>query len=222
MREYLLVRFPGLTYCGAAHRGHRRRGTMKKDIHPEYREVVFIDASADFRFITRSTIDAKDTVDIDGKTYPAVPVDISAESHPFFTGKMKFVDTAGRVEKFQNKFAKTMKDQKKAKAAAAEKAEQEKIEKAAQREADKIAKAEAKAKAEEKKAKEKANAEKRAAKEAEKLAAAQAAKAAKEEKDAKDAKATAPEEASTPANAEATASDTVAEAGAPSEEEKSE
>ncbi|MEQ9453026.1 MAG: type B 50S ribosomal protein L31 [Phycisphaeraceae bacterium] len=79
---------------------------MKKDIHPTYRPVVFEDVSAGLRFITRSTIPAKDTTKWeDGKEYPLVKVDISSASHPFFTGKQKFVDTAGRVEKFQRKFA---------------------------------------------------------------------------------------------------------------------
>ena len=79
---------------------------MKADIHPEYRNVVFRDVSADFSFITRSTAKTKETITWeDGKEYPLVKVDISAASHPFFTGKQKFVDTAGRVEKFQKKFA---------------------------------------------------------------------------------------------------------------------
>ncbi|WP_428389728.1 type B 50S ribosomal protein L31 [Mucisphaera sp.] len=79
---------------------------MKKDIHPAYRPVVFEDVSAGFRFLTRSTIPSKATTTWDdGNEYPLVKVDISSESHPFFTGKQKFVDTAGRVEKFQRKFA---------------------------------------------------------------------------------------------------------------------
>ncbi|QDU71413.1 type B 50S ribosomal protein L31 [Mucisphaera calidilacus] len=79
---------------------------MKKDIHPTYRPVVFEDVSAGQRFITRSTVQTKDTTTWDdGKEYPLVKVDISSASHPFFTGKQKFLDTAGRVEKFQRKFA---------------------------------------------------------------------------------------------------------------------
>ncbi len=79
---------------------------MKKDIHPEYRPVVFQDVSADFSFLTRSTVKSNNTIKWeDGKEYPLVKVDISSASHPFFTGKQKFVDTAGRVEKFQKKFA---------------------------------------------------------------------------------------------------------------------
>jgi len=79
---------------------------MKADIHPEYRPVVFRDVSGEFAFLTRSTIKSnKTTTWEDGNEYPEVRVDISAASHPFFTGKQKFVDTAGRVEKFQKKFA---------------------------------------------------------------------------------------------------------------------
>lgn len=79
---------------------------MKKDIHPEYRPVVFQDVSADFTVLTQSTVQAKETIKWeDGNEYPLVRVDISSASHPFFTGKQKFVDTAGRVEKFQRKFA---------------------------------------------------------------------------------------------------------------------
>jgi len=78
---------------------------MKKDIHPEYRDVVFQDVSADFRFMTKSTIQTKETITWDdGKEYPLARVDISSASHPFFTGKSKLVDRAGRVEKFQRKF----------------------------------------------------------------------------------------------------------------------
>ncbi len=79
---------------------------MKKDIHPDYRPVVFHDVSADHKFLTRSTVHAKDTIQWeDGNEYPLVKVDISSASHPFFTGKQKFVDAAGRVEKFQRKFS---------------------------------------------------------------------------------------------------------------------
>lgn len=78
---------------------------MKQGIHPEYREVVFMDAGANFKFITRSTIRTKETIEHEGREYPLFKVDISSASHPFFTGKQKFVDAAGRVEKFQKKFA---------------------------------------------------------------------------------------------------------------------
>jgi len=77
---------------------------MKAGIHPNYREVVFQDMSIDFKFITRSTINTRDTIEFEGKTYPLVKIEVSAESHPFYTGKHKIVDTAGRVDKFRKKF----------------------------------------------------------------------------------------------------------------------
>ena len=80
---------------------------MKKDTHPEYREVVFQDTSSDFKFITRSTMNSTETITMeDGKTYPVVKVEVSSASHPFYTGKNVFIDTAGRVEKFRNRYAK--------------------------------------------------------------------------------------------------------------------
>ncbi len=82
---------------------------MKKDIHPKnYRLVVFKDMSNDYTFITKSTANTKDTIvwEEDGKEYPLVKLEISNKSHPFFTGKMKLVDTAGRVDKFKNKYKK--------------------------------------------------------------------------------------------------------------------
>lgn len=83
---------------------------MKSDIHPNYRPVVFMDASADFSFLTRSTIDTDETVEWeDGNTYPLAKVDISSASHPFFTGTMKIVDTAGRVERFERRYGRRRK-----------------------------------------------------------------------------------------------------------------
>ncbi len=81
---------------------------MKKDIHPKnYRLVVFKDMSNDYAFITRSTVNTKDTIKWeDGKEYPLVKLEISSKSHPFFTGKMKLVDTAGRVDKFRSRYQK--------------------------------------------------------------------------------------------------------------------
>lgn len=80
---------------------------MKKGIHPEYREVVFHDMTSDFKFITRSTMNSDETVTMeDGKTYPVVKVEVSSASHPFYTGKNIFVDTAGRVEKFNTRYKK--------------------------------------------------------------------------------------------------------------------
>ncbi|GAB3201516.1 large subunit ribosomal protein L31 [Pontibacter aydingkolensis] len=80
---------------------------MKKGIHPEYREVVFHDMTSDFKFITRSTMNSDETVTMeDGKVYPVVKVEVSSASHPFYTGKNIFVDTAGRVEKFNTRYKK--------------------------------------------------------------------------------------------------------------------
>jgi large subunit ribosomal protein L31 len=80
---------------------------MKPDIHPKYRDVVFQDGAAEFAFLTRSTIQTKDTITWeDGKEYPLVKVDISSKSHPFYTGKQKMVDTGGRVDKFRKRYAK--------------------------------------------------------------------------------------------------------------------
>ena len=78
---------------------------MKKDIHPTYREVVFQDISSDFAFLTKSTIQTKDTITWeDGNEYPLVKVEVSSQSHPFYTGKQNIVDTAGRVDRFRKKY----------------------------------------------------------------------------------------------------------------------
>jgi len=87
---------------------------MKKGIHPEeYRLVVFKDMSNEHTFITKSTAKTKDTIELDGVTYPLVKLEISNTSHPFYTGKMKLVDTAGRVDKFMNRYKKHMDNRKK-------------------------------------------------------------------------------------------------------------
>ena len=81
---------------------------MKKETHPDnYRMVVFHDISVNEGFLTRSAVETKETIVWeDGKEYPLVKVEISSKSHPFFTGKMKYVDSAGRIDKFNKKFAK--------------------------------------------------------------------------------------------------------------------
>jgi large subunit ribosomal protein L31 len=81
---------------------------MKKGIHPEeYRMVIFKDFSANEAFLTRSCAPSKETmVWEDGNEYPLIKLEISSKSHPFYTGKMKYVDTAGRIDKFNKKFAK--------------------------------------------------------------------------------------------------------------------
>ena len=81
---------------------------MKKDTHPkEYRTVIFKDFSADYAFMAKSCANTKDTIQWeDGNEYPLIKLEISSASHPFFTGKMMFVDTAGRIDKFNKKFSK--------------------------------------------------------------------------------------------------------------------
>ena len=81
---------------------------MKPDIHPKnFRKVVFKDLSIDYAFITKSTVETKDTIIWeDGQEYPLVKLEISHKSHPFYTGKSKMVDTAGRIDKFKTRYAK--------------------------------------------------------------------------------------------------------------------
>ncbi len=77
---------------------------MKTDIHPEYRAVVFRDLSSGDTFLTRSTVTSDKTIELDGVTYPVIDVEISSSSHPFYTGKQRIMDSAGRVEKFNQRF----------------------------------------------------------------------------------------------------------------------
>ncbi|MFD1144857.1 type B 50S ribosomal protein L31 [Larkinella insperata] len=79
---------------------------MKKGIHPEYRDVVFWDLTSDHKFLSRSTIQTKETIEFEGNTYPVVKVEVSSESHPFYTGKNVMLDTAGRVDKFLKRYGK--------------------------------------------------------------------------------------------------------------------
>jgi large subunit ribosomal protein L31 len=90
---------------------------MRKDIHPkDYRLVVFKDISNDFMFLTRSTVNTKETIKWeDGNEYPLVKLEISNTSHPFYTGKIKLVDTTGRVDKFRQKMEKSAQMKTKAK-----------------------------------------------------------------------------------------------------------
>ncbi len=83
---------------------------MKKGIHPEnYRPCVFKDMGTGDEFIVRSCANTKETTEIDGVTYPLVKMEISSYSHPFYTGKVKLIDTAGRVDKFRNRYSKFQK-----------------------------------------------------------------------------------------------------------------
>lgn len=78
---------------------------MKADIHPDYHPVCFVDVSSGTRFYTRSTMKSKQVEKIDGQDCYIISRDVTADSHPAYTGEKRFVDTAGRVEKFQKKFA---------------------------------------------------------------------------------------------------------------------
>ena len=80
---------------------------MKQGIHPEnYRMVAFKDMSNEDVFITKSTADSRETIEVDGVEYPLIKLEISHKSHPFYTGKMQLVDTAGRIDKFKSRYAK--------------------------------------------------------------------------------------------------------------------
>ena len=78
---------------------------MKADIHPKYQNVVFQDVSSNFVILTRSTMTSKETIKWeDGKDYPLIKVEISSQSHPFYTGKHKVIDAGGRVDKFRRRY----------------------------------------------------------------------------------------------------------------------
>ena len=80
---------------------------MKADIHPNYREVVFQDLASDFAILTRSTVESKETIKWEnGNEYPLIKVEVSSESHPFYTGKHKLMDTGGRVDRFKRRYQK--------------------------------------------------------------------------------------------------------------------
>ncbi|MEL7060360.1 MAG: type B 50S ribosomal protein L31 [Acidobacteriota bacterium] len=79
---------------------------MKADIHPQYHPVVFVDTGSDHELITRSTMTSDETRDIDGVEHYVVKLEVSSHSHPFYTGQQRFLDTAGRIEKFQRKYGK--------------------------------------------------------------------------------------------------------------------
>ena len=77
---------------------------MKSDIHPDYQAIVFRDLASGETFLTRSTLTSDKTIELDGETYPVVDVEISSASHPFYTGKQRILDSAGRVEKFNTRY----------------------------------------------------------------------------------------------------------------------
>ena len=77
---------------------------MKKDIHPDYHPVLFVDHGANFEFVSRSTMKSKEVRKIEGVDHFVIRLDISSASHPFYTGRQRFVDTAGRIDKFRSKY----------------------------------------------------------------------------------------------------------------------
>jgi large subunit ribosomal protein L31 len=87
--------FPSLNNQGFA---------MKSAIHPEYAPIVFRDLASGETFLTRSTAKSEKTIELDGETYPVIDVEISSASHPFYTGKQRILDSAGRVEKFNSRY----------------------------------------------------------------------------------------------------------------------
>ena len=77
---------------------------MKKDIHPEYRPVVFMDTTTGYKFLSGSTKYSSETVEFEGETYPLIRVEISSDSHPFYTGRQKFTQADGRVDRINKKY----------------------------------------------------------------------------------------------------------------------
>ncbi|MFC6175524.1 type B 50S ribosomal protein L31 [Companilactobacillus huachuanensis] len=77
---------------------------MKQGIHPEYRQVVFMDSSTGKKFLAGSTMNSKETTDFEGTDYPLIRVEISSDSHPFYTGKQKFAQADGRIDRFNKKY----------------------------------------------------------------------------------------------------------------------
>ena len=86
---------------------------MKKDIHPEYRPVVFMDTTTGYKFLSGSTKYSNETVEFEGETYPLIRVEISSDSHPFYTGRQKFTQADGRVDRFNKKVRSQIRNQSK-------------------------------------------------------------------------------------------------------------
>ena len=82
----------------------KERHQMKQGIHPDYHQVVFMDSSTGKKFLAGSTIESKETTDYEGKDYPLIRVEITSDSHPFYTGKQKFAQADGRIDRFNKKY----------------------------------------------------------------------------------------------------------------------
>ena len=100
---------------------------MKKNTHPDYQDILFVDSSTGFKFVCGSTLKPKETETFEGKEYPVYRVPVSSSSHPFFTGSNQFIDTEGRVDKFRKRYAQK-------KEAAEQQVEKEKERQAAEKE----------------------------------------------------------------------------------------
>lgn len=77
---------------------------MKKDIHPDFHPVVFVDSSTGAKFLAGSTVNSDETVEFEGKEYPLIRIEVSSDSHPFYTGKQKFAQADGRIDRFNKKY----------------------------------------------------------------------------------------------------------------------
>lgn len=82
----------------------KERHRMKQGIHPDYHQVVFMDSSTGKKFLAGSTMNSKETTDYEGTDYPLIRVEISSDSHPFYTGKQKFAQADGRIDRFNKKY----------------------------------------------------------------------------------------------------------------------
>lgn len=106
----IIINPPLIFFRKQGNSGAQNLNKMKEGLHPEnYRPVVFKDMSNGDMFLSRSTAKTNDTVEFEGETYPVIKLEISSTSHPFYTGKSKLVDTAGRVDKFMSRYARTRK-----------------------------------------------------------------------------------------------------------------
>lgn len=91
----------------AANPAGKKEESMKEKLHPVMRDVIFKDVSCDYAFLSQSTLNSQETIKWeDGKTYPLIKVEISSQSHPFFTGKQRVMDTEGRIDRFKKKYGK--------------------------------------------------------------------------------------------------------------------
>ncbi len=99
-----MIDYTGIIYGSTKSPWQKGIFKMKKDIHPEYRTVVFMDTTTGYKFLSGSTKNSKETIEFEGETYPLIRVEISSDSHPFYTGRQKFTQADGRVDRFNKKY----------------------------------------------------------------------------------------------------------------------